>query len=209
MTPITAELQEKPLVKAESRQGKDDARFTLPRKYTWEQFESLELITVDSPGLRLTYLDGYIEFMTLGELHESISNLFVILLSLYFREKRIEFFPVGSATRRDRARDVSFEPDQSFYIQEKKSELDLAIEIIITSGSIDKLAKYKRFQVQEVWFWENDQLAVYQLDQNQDYQLANTSNFLPDVDLNVLANCVQMSSTLAATDQWIKHIQSH
>jgi Uma2 family endonuclease len=209
MTPITVELEEKPLVKAESRQGKDDARFTLPRKYTWEQFESLELVTVDSPGLRLTYLDGNIEFMTVGKIHEKISRLFALLLALYFRDKRIEFFPIGSATCQDRDRDVSFQPDESFYIGEEKDHPDLAIEIIITSGSIDKLAKYKRFQVQEVWFWENDQLAVYQLDQNQDYQLANTSNFLPDVDLKVLANCVQMSSTLAATDEWIKHIQSH
>ncbi|NQE35005.1 Uma2 family endonuclease [Microcoleus asticus] len=93
-----------------------EQRLILPGYYTWEQFEDVESLMADSPGLRITYLDGWIEFMTLGEAHETISCLLNFLLQLYFCEMGIEYIPVGSATRRDRARDVSFEPDESYYI---------------------------------------------------------------------------------------------
>ncbi|MBD0392562.1 MAG: Uma2 family endonuclease, partial [Microcoleus sp. C1-bin4] len=43
-----------------------EQRLILPGYYTWEQFEELESLMADSPGLRITYLDGWIEFMTLG-----------------------------------------------------------------------------------------------------------------------------------------------
>lgn len=40
---------------------------------------------------------------------------------------------------------------------------DLAIEVVVTSGAIDKLEAYKRLQIPEVWFWENSRLSLYAL----------------------------------------------
>ena len=57
-----------------------EQRLILPGYYTWEQFEAIESLMADSPGLRITYLDGWIEFMTLGEEHETLKKLY----SLYF-----------------------------------------------------------------------------------------------------------------------------
>ncbi|MDD1417515.1 Uma2 family endonuclease, partial [Dolichospermum sp. ST_con] len=96
--------------------------------------------------------DGCIEFMTLGEQHESIKKILAILIEAYLFEKGINFIPVGSATRRAKEKSASFEPDESYYIGEKKANPDLAIEVNITSDSIDKLEKYKRFNITEVWF---------------------------------------------------------
>lgn len=180
--------------------------FLLPGHYTWEEFEKLEALTADAPGLRITYLDGCVEFMTFGEQHEIIKSILAILLETYFFEIGINFIPVGSATRRAKEKGASFEPDESYYIGEKKENPDLAIEINITSGSIDKLEKYKRFQIPEVWFWENNQLSVYHLT-NDNYQQIPQSQFLPELDINLLARCVLMPSIIEARTEFIKGIR--
>jgi hypothetical protein len=35
-----------------------EQRLILPGYYSWEQFEALKSLMADSPGLRITYLDG-------------------------------------------------------------------------------------------------------------------------------------------------------
>lgn len=183
-----------------------DQRLVLPSYYTWEQFEAIELLMADTPGLRITYLDGFIELMTLGEQHETIKSLLAIFIALYFFEQGIEFIPVGSATRRDKAKEVSFEPDESYYIGEKKEHPDLTLEVIITSGDLTKLVKYKRLRITEVWFWENNQLSVYRL-RGDDYEQISRSEFLPELDLDLLVRCVLMPSRIEARNEFIKGIQ--
>ncbi|MBD2415375.1 hypothetical protein FACHB389_28820 [Nostoc calcicola FACHB-389] len=184
----------------------EEQRFLLPGHYTWEEFEKLEALTANAPGLRITYLDGCVEFMTLGEQHEIIKSILAILLETYFFEIGINFVPVGSATRRGKEKGTSFEPDESYYLGEKKENPDLAIEINITSGSIDKLEKYKRFKITEVWFWENNQLSLYNLT-NENYEQISQSKLLPELDINLLVRCVLMPSINEARKEFIKGIQ--
>ena len=183
-----------------------EQRLILPGYYSWEQFEDLESLMADSPGLRITYLDGWIEFRTLGEAHETISCILNFLLQLYFCEMGIEYIPVGSATRRDRARDVSFEPDESYYINSIKEHPDLAVEVTITSGSTNKLAKYLRLRIPEVWFWENNQLAVYGL-REDNYEQVSRSELLPELDLELLVRCVLMPSRIEARTEFLNGIR--
>jgi Uma2 family endonuclease len=198
--PMTAQLLEETVTLAEQR-------LLLPGYYSWEQFEAIESLMADSSGLRITYLDGWIEFMTLGEAHETISCILNFLLQLYFCEMGIEYIPVGSATRKNRKKDVSFEPDDSYYIGEKKEHPDLAIEVTITSGNTNKLAKYLRIRIPEVWFWKNNQLAVYGLREN-DYELVSRSELLPELDLELLVRCVLISSRIEARTEFLKGIRT-
>ncbi|MCU0536497.1 MAG: Uma2 family endonuclease [Hydrococcus sp. Prado102] len=184
-----------------------EERFIIPGYYTWEQFETIEAVVKDALGLRIIYLDGYIEFMTLGEAHENIKSVLAIFLALYFFEKGIKFIPVGSATRRDKNKKVSFEPDESYYIGEKKEHPDLAVEVIITSGGLDKLEKYKRFKIAEVWFWENAKISIYRLRGNE-YEEIAYSEFLPELDLALLIRCVQMPDILEARKEFMKGIRN-
>ena len=183
-----------------------EQRLILPAYYTWEQFEAIESLMADSPGLRITYLDGWIEFMTVGEEHETFKKALAILLEAYFFELGIEFFPVGSATRRDQARDVSFEPDESYYIGSRKEHPDLAVEVTITSGSTNKLAKYLRLGIREVWFWENNRLAVYRL-REDDYEQVSRSEFLPELDLALLVRCVLIPSRIEARTEFLNGVR--
>lgn len=183
-----------------------EQRLILPGYYTWEQFEAIESLMPGSPGLRITYLDGWIEFMTVGEEHEQIKSVLAIFIGLYFFEKGINFIPVGSATRRNRARDVSFEPDESYYIGSRKEHPDLAVEVTITSGSTNKLAKYLRLRIAEVWFWENNRLAVYRL-REDDYEQVSRSEFLPELDLALLVRCVLMPSIIEARTEFLNGVR--
>jgi Uma2 family endonuclease len=174
-----------------------EQRFLLPGNYSWQEFEALEQLLADSPGLRITYLDGWIELMTLDEPHELIKKSLAILLEAYFTVMEIEYIPVGSATRRGEDKGTSFEPDESYYLGEQKAHPDLAIEVVFTSGSLRKLEKYRRFEIQEVWFWEDSQLKLYYL-QGDRYIEIPRSKLLPELDIDLLGRCVQMRSRLEA-----------
>ena len=174
-----------------------EQRLLLPRNYSWQEFVVLENLLASSGSFRITYLDGWIELMTVGEPHELIKKCLAILLEAYFIEMGIEFIPVGNATRRGEEKGTSFEPDESYYLGEKKDNPDLAIEVILTSGNIEKLEKYRRFKIPEVWLWENNQLDVYALISSE-YHLVSHSQLLPDLDLDLLVRCVQMPSRLEA-----------
>ena len=174
-----------------------EQRLLLPRNYSWQEFVVLENLLASSGSFRITYLDGWIELMTVGEPHELIKSLLGMFLEAYFIEMGIEFIPVGNATRRGEEKGTSFEPDESYYLGEKKANPDLAIEVILTSGSLEKLEKYRRFKIPEVWLWENDQLDVYALISSE-YHLVNYSQLLPDLDLELLVRCVLMPSRLEA-----------
>jgi Uma2 family endonuclease len=174
-----------------------EQRLLLPRNYSWQEFVVLENLLVSSGSFRITYLDGWIELMTVGEPHELIKSLLGMFLEAYFIEMGIEFIPVGNATRRGEEKGTSFEPDESYYLGKKKENPDLAIEVILTSGSLEKLEKYRRFKIPEVWLWENNQLDIYALISSE-YRLVNYSQQLPDLDLELLVRCVQMPSRLEA-----------
>jgi Uma2 family endonuclease len=174
-----------------------EQRFLLPGYYDWQALEVLESLLAISPSLRITYLDGSIELMTLSESHELIKTSLAMLLEAYFIAIEIDFIPVGSATRRGEEKGTSFEPDESYYLGVQKENPDLAIEIILTSGNLQKLEKYRRFKIQEVWFWENNQIAIYHLVEDS-YQTVARSQLLPNLDLDLFTRCVQMSSRLEA-----------
>ena len=182
-----------------------EQRLLMPGTYTWKEFEALETLLVDSPGLRITYLDGSIEIMTLGEAHEQIKSLIGMFLETYLIAMEIEFIPVGSATRRGEEKGTSFEPDESYYLYVKKEQPDLAVEVILTSGNLRKLEKYRRFQIPEVWLWEDNRLQVYYLGA-EGYELVERSQLLPKLDLDLLVHCVQIPSRLEAMKAFMKAV---
>ncbi len=92
-----------------------EQRFIMPDIYNWHN-EALEALLTELTGLRITYLDGAIELMTVGEPHEMIKSLLGMFLEAYLLEMEIEFIPVGNATRCSETKGASFEPDASYYL---------------------------------------------------------------------------------------------
>ena len=176
-------------------------RFVLPGRHGWQAFQTIQAATEPRTGLRITYLDGVIEFMTLGEYHESIKTIIGFLIEYYLFTQGIEFIPVGSATRESQEKSVSFEQDESYYLGEKKEHPDLAIEVNVTSGSPKKLEKYQRLGIREVWMWQDEKFSIYSLDGDR-YQETSNSQLLPDLDFALLEGCVLMPSRLGAIQKF-------
>ncbi len=183
-----------------------EQRFVLPGRHTWQEFKAIQALMANVPGVRLFYLDGRLELMTLGETHEFIKTVIGFLLEIYFCEMGIEFIPVGSATREAEEKGASFEPDESYYLGEQKEVPDLCVEVNFTSGDITKLEKYKRFSIPEVWIWENNRISVYRF-RGEEYEEISRSEFLPELDLGLLVRCVLMSSRLEARREFLNGIR--
>ena len=73
-----------------------EQKFNLPGNYSWEEFKLIQKVLHTSSRLKITYLDGFIEFMTLGERHEKIKTILGFLIEFYLVQKQIEFIPVIS-----------------------------------------------------------------------------------------------------------------
>ncbi|AFZ22495.1 hypothetical protein Cylst_0118 [Cylindrospermum stagnale PCC 7417] len=153
---------------------------------SWESYEALLNDLGDSLQYRVTYLDGVIELVSPNYRHERNKTIIGSLLEAYFQEKRIRYFPLGSTTFRKQTKKGGVEPDESYCIGTEKEFPDLAIEVIITSGGIDKLEVYKRLGVKEVWFFQNNQFKIYHLC-GDSYEQVAKSELLPNLDLTILA----------------------
>jgi Uma2 family endonuclease len=69
----------------------ENQRFVLPGRHSWQDFKAIQGVMEQQSGLRMAYLDGVIEFMTLGEYHETIKSMIAILLGIYFWQQGIQF----------------------------------------------------------------------------------------------------------------------
>jgi Uncharacterized protein conserved in cyanobacteria len=181
-------------------------------KVSWEYYETLLTQLGDSLEFRLTYLDGILEVMSPSRNHERIKTLIGDLLLIYFLETDTEYYPTGSMTLRNPEQRGGTEPDESYCIGSNQEIPDLAIEVVITSGGINRLEVYQRLGVREVWFWQNNRFLVYhfrsenveQFQQTSGYELINSSEILPDINLTILAEYVQHPNPLVAVKSFRK-----
>ncbi|EAZ92686.1 Uma2 family endonuclease [Crocosphaera chwakensis] len=177
-----------------------------PGCYNWQQFKTIQSIINEQSTAKISYLDGQIDLMTTGEEYERIKTILGFLIELYLCEKDIDYLPVGSATREAEIKGASFQPHESYYLDKTRENPDLAIEVIFTSGGINKLEKYKRFEVTEVWFWQNNQLSIYYLHHGE-YEQVNNSVLLPELDIDLLIKCVNLPSRPQAKKMFMEGIE--
>ena len=165
---------------------------------SWQTYETLLTDLGDnSPGLRVHYLAGVLEITMPSRQHEVFKDNIGRLLGVYFEETRTRFYSLGATTFRSEANRGGAEPDLSFCIGTDKALPDIAIEVVKTSGGVDKLAIYQGLNVPEIWFWQENCFTLYHLE-NQEYRQVECSQFLPDLDLNLLASYVTYSEPLDA-----------
>jgi Uma2 family endonuclease len=174
-----------------------DQHYTITN-VSWQTYEALLAdLGDDFPGLRVHYLEGTLQITMPGRKHEVSKDNIGGLLRAYFEETRTRFYGLGSTTFRVEAQKRGAEPDVSFCVGTDKVLPDIAIEIVQTSGGINKLEIYKGLHVPEVWFWQKNQFAVYHLEEGE-YEWCDRSQFLPGLDLNLLATFVQSPEPLDA-----------
>ena len=175
---------------------------------TWEEYEKLSDSFIDSLP-RMTYVEGTLEIvMSNSPEHERLKKIIARLLEAYAEEKDINLNGYGSTTFRKQAVKRGAEPDECYCIGELNEIPDIAIEIVITSGGIDKLDVYKGLGVKEVWFWENKTFSFYYLQQaSSDYIKSSRSILLPDLDPILLSSFIAQTNQTQAVKNYRQALQ--
>ncbi len=184
---------------------------------SWQIYEALLAKLEDNSHYRVTYLDEILEIVSPSIRHENIKKRLAILIERYLYLKRIRFSPMGSSTIKKQLKQAGVEPDECYSIKqagvepdecysiyEQKNIPDLAIEVNITSGSIDKLEIYRRLGVAEVWIWQFNRLKLYHLREETlsdfldtyGYEQITSSELFPELNIVLLEQCIQISDEI-------------
>jgi Uma2 family endonuclease len=177
---------------------------------TWREFKAVEQL-LDRPGYRLSFLDGILEIREMpGEPHETVKKRIAALLEMFLLMAGFDFTPTGSMTLENEAVGVKREADESYKLAPDRRLPDLAIEVVFSSGGINKLEVYKRLKIKEVWFWEDGVLEFYHLrgeGDSLDYEPIVNSEEVKGIDRDLLSRCINMTNHVDAIKTFQQALQ--
>ncbi|MFO1419949.1 MAG: Uma2 family endonuclease [Candidatus Competibacteraceae bacterium] len=166
----------------------------------WEGYQSFLALRGEQSGTRVTYWNGELELMSPSINHEIFKKTLARLLEAYAEERGIELNGYGSWTVKSAKDRLGVEADECYGVGPRDAEPtipDIAIEVIWTSGGIDKLEVYRGLRVPEVWFWQKGVLRFFLLEEDA-YLSGTRSRLLPDLDPALIARCMGESSQTQA-----------
>ena len=173
---------------------------------SWREFKAVEQL-LSRPGIRLSFLDGVLEIRRRpGRKHQTVKHRISTLLDLYLEYAGIDFTPTGSMTLESETGMVKREADLSYELGANRELPDLVVEVVVTSGGINKLEADKRLQIPEVWFWENGVFRLYSLGADG-YTEVDGSFVLPELDIVLLLRCINIENHLQAMREFRQAIQ--
>jgi Uma2 family endonuclease len=180
----------------------------IPR-VSWQQYEGIDQAFETIPGIKFRYLDGLLEIMTISPEHEEFKTTLRMLLEAYLRAKRIRFYGRGGPSLGSQELGARSEPDESYNLGSRKLYPDLVIEVVITSGGVDKLEGYRRMGVAEVWFWEDGVLSFHHLKvDGSSYEKGDRSILLPELPLEAFCRYITYHDQFDAVDEFLALIES-
>ncbi|MBD2459916.1 Uma2 family endonuclease [Oscillatoria sp. FACHB-1407] len=175
---------------------------------SWEQFERLLEDLGDHRAARIAYDNGTLEIMTPLLEHQYFKEVISDSIQDVAEELEIDYESYGSTTWRKRIKMAGVEPDNCFYFQNEpivrgRLDLDLsqgdpppdlALEIDITSKSLDRFPIYARLEVPELWCYDEGELKIYHL-QDGKYVEAEISLALPQLPIRELPQLIETHRT--------------
>jgi Uma2 family endonuclease len=141
--------------------------------------------------------------MTPSRPHEAFKSLIGRLVEVWCLEHDIEFSTYRSWTLENAVAERGAEPDECYVFGDVPEPIrpDLAIEVVVTSGGIDKLEVYRALDVPEVWYLRAGKIEPYVLRAGR-YELRKESACLAGLDLAQLASFLGRPSTSAAIREY-------
>jgi Uma2 family endonuclease len=171
----------------------DERRFVL-HGVPWSVYVALRDALDDQSGLKMTYLKGTLELMSPSTLHEDAKKIIARLLETWAMERDLDLRGFGGATFRREAKERGLEPDECYKLGKLDEDdvPDIAIEVIVSSGLVDKMAVYAGLGVPEVWeWWPSNRVVVVHRLTGGAYARRDRSEILPELDLALLSSFVQ------------------
>jgi Uma2 family endonuclease len=158
---------------------------------SWKVYETL-LKECDERPIRMTYDHGSLEIMTLSHGHERYGKLLARFIETLTFELNIPLHSGKSTTFKKVTKKRGLEPDECYWIQHERQmhgkmdfdidtdpPPDLAIEVDITSSSLDRMSIYADLGVLEVWRFDGEALRVYHLGKGSKYTEHDRSRAFP------------------------------
>jgi Uma2 family endonuclease len=160
-------------------------------------------------AIRITFDRGRLEIMSPLHEHESDADMLGRMVVTLTEELGLPLKAGGSSTLRRRRRRRGLEPDRCYWIAQEarvrgKRRIvlsvdpppDLAIEVDVTSSSLDRMAIYAALGVPEVWRLDGQTLAFHVLGAGAVYTLVNHSLSFPQVTPGDLIGFLALRATL-------------
>lgn len=187
-----------------------DGKTVLLNNISWDEYENFLQDFEERAGWRLAYNGGKLEIMPPTPEHEEYSFSFHNFVLAYCEEFDINLEGRRSATFRRRFLEKGVEPDECYYIQSAKKIAgkqlptkdfpvpDIAVEIDVTTESLDKFPIYAALEVPEVWIYDGKIVSFYELE-SESYRQITHSRALPLLSAEKLAEFLEISRTKGQT----------
>jgi Uma2 family endonuclease len=181
------------------RSDRDKDHIRIMEGVAWSDYLRIMRERGDHSAPRIAYLEGRLEIMSPSQPHEGIKSRIGGLVETWCLEREIEFDAFGGWTLKDKRVARAIEPDECYVFGPPRGATrpDLAIEVIWTSGGLDKLEIYRKLRVREVWVWRQDELTAQVL-RDLAYEPVSESQVLPGIDLRQLAGFLDQPTMSAA-----------
>ena len=160
----------------------------------WRTYSRLLFALAEQPGVHLAYDRGELEIMSPLLEHDDDGRFLGDLVFVLTEELGLPLKRGGSATLRRRMKQRGIEADECFWIANahrmagrRRLDLrtdpppDLAIEIDVTSSSLDRMGIYAALRVPEVWRLEGNTLSFHVLGQDGKYVSVAHSQAFPQI----------------------------
>lgn len=169
---------------------------------SWEDYERIDALRGENSLPRLTYVDGVLELMSPGTVRESDKKKLARLFEAYIEYLGIPAEGIGSWTVKNKKKKLGAEPDECYVfttapVAPSLKAPDLVIEVVYSSGNLDKLALWRQLGAKEVWFWQHGELAVF-VRRGDGFGPARRSVLVPEIDLDLLVRCMREKTQTAA-----------
>lgn len=165
---------------------------------SWDTYLQLLDELGDDSGVRMTFNRGVLEIMSPKRLHEQITRLVDMVVTLLAFESEVNVDNCGAMTLRVASEERGGEPDSCFYVANEAAvrgvdEIDLQVhpppdivlEVDITSPSLDKFGLYLAARVPEVWRFDGTRMSFHTLTGDH-YENASHSLCFPHLTATML-----------------------
>lgn len=175
----------------------------LLRDVSWDEFEAILDDLGDHRSTRIAYDTGLLEIMAPLPEHEYFKQSISIAIEDIAEVLEQDYESYGSTTWRKQAEQAGLEPDNCFYFHNEarvRGKLtfdltqdpppDLALEIDLTSRSLNRFPIYARLGVPEIWCYDHGGLNIYLL-QNDQYEQSEHSLVFPSLKVQELPGVIE------------------
>ena len=188
---------------------------------SWEQYEAVARMIGDR-RVFAAFDRGALELRMPGPLHEQIAGLLASIVEILGAELDIPLLDLKSVTLKREDLGRAAEADQTYFLCEgelrtlRSNALDLnvdpapvlAIEVDVTSPSLDRLGIFAALGVREIWRWRDDAAEFLELTPEGVYASRPRSRLFPALTAETVAEFVTLGRTMSKT-RWHRRFREY